>query len=293
MLIAVIQVDDYSKANSQILAAGAQADGIELRLDYLSPPLAHRPATCPPPLSSSRDLSAPSLSSPCDLSAPSLIVPRLVRGIQTNAAKFLDPADKPRDDERRGRQAAGRREELPLENIAKLRSTCRIPVIFTLRKNTQGGYYQKSETERLRDIYTLAQLSPDWLDIESCVPDDFASRLKSDFAKIKLIRSYHNFSHTPADLPKLLDSMQHPAFDAYKIATFANTSVDALRMLTFVAANHPLHQLTGLCMGKNGQITRILSQIAGNAMHYAAMDELCTTAPGQLSLKDLLTFYKG
>ncbi|MBV8802202.1 MAG: type I 3-dehydroquinate dehydratase [Gammaproteobacteria bacterium] len=180
---------------------------------------------------------------------------------------------------------------LDFSSIAALRFACKRPVIFTLRKTSQGGFYQKNEEIRLQEISRLCKYHPDYFDIEYDVPTTFVKEMMSRYPTIKWIRSFHDFDHTPSDLDKLFDSLKETGFYSYKIATKANTILDTFRMLEFVKSRHTTHKITGLCMGEKGQITRILSPIIGNAMNYTVLDATQLTAPGQLTLNQLLTTY--
>lgn len=181
--------------------------------------------------------------------------------------------------------------KLDIRVITALRQACRLPVIFTLRKKSQGGFYPYDEDQRLKDILTLCKINPDYIDLEYDIYKDFLQEIKSRYPDIKLIGSYHNFDETPENLTAIFQSLQHPCFDAYKIATIANKTLDALRMLQFVHAYHQQYCLTGICMGEEGQSTRILSPIMGSAMNYASLDISQATAPGQLTLDELSTIY--
>jgi len=180
---------------------------------------------------------------------------------------------------------------LDLKAIAELRNEFNIPMIFTLRKKSQGGFYKKNENQRLIDIKNLCQLKPDYIDLEYDVSPYFLKNLAMQYPDIKFMGSYHNFDETPADLISLFKTLQNPHFFAYKIATYANSTLDALRMLNCVKTLKNKYRFTGLCMGKEGQCTRILSPVIGNAMHYVSLDGLQTTAPGQLTIDELFTRY--
>lgn len=182
-------------------------------------------------------------------------------------------------------------EKLALDEIAVLRREFSLPMIFTLRTQSQGGNYQADRTQRLADLLALCQLNPEFLDLEHDTPESILQTIKKSYPQIKIIRSYHNFTETPADLPALLKSLLNPYCDAYKIAAQANSTTDALRMLEFTRQVSKKYLFTGICMGADGQSTRILSAIAGNAFHYASIDPEQATAPGQLSLQELLKTY--
>lgn len=183
-------------------------------------------------------------------------------------------------------------EQWDLDALATLRRRYTLPMIFTLRKKSQGGFYPHDEAERLQTLLALCQLQPDYVDIEYDVPTDFLQQLHKLYPNIKLMCSYHHFTETPIDLPGILQSMLHPVFAAYKIATYAHSTLDALRMLCFVKNASKKHALTGICMGVDGMCTRILAPVVGNALTYASVSDAYATAPGQLTLHELLSIYQ-
>lgn len=104
-----------------------------------------------------------------------------------------------------------------------------------------------------------------------------------------LIISYHNYEETPSDLEDLLKTLRSKGkAQYYKIATQAKSTLDALRMLEFVQKHS---DVIGLCMGTDGQATRILAPVVGTPIMYAALSPDLATAPGQLSIEELTTTY--
>lgn len=104
-----------------------------------------------------------------------------------------------------------------------------------------------------------------------------------------LIVSYHNHEETP-DLEEVLSDMKarHPSACYYKLATYARSTLDALRMLHF-QKRHP--NVIGLCMGAKGNLTRILAPIFGSPITYAPLMEQEKNAPGQLLWSELREIY--
>lgn len=178
-----------------------------------------------------------------------------------------------------------------IQEMTALRQACTLPVIFTLRSQLQGGYYPHSEAQRLQTISALCALNPDYLDLESDVSESDIQSIRNRYPAIKIILSYHNFVETPADLPRLFESIYRPNCYAYKISTQAQTTSDALRMLHLVFALQNQHRIIGICMGDKGQSTRILGPVVGSLFSYAYWGRAQTTAPGQLSLEELTTRY--
>lgn len=171
-------------------------------------------------------------------------------------------------------------------DIKTLRQEFSLPMIFTLRKKSQGGLYQHDEIQRLKNITTLCELEPDYFDLECDIPKTFAQAIHATHPKIKLICSYHNFNETPHDLSTVLQNMQQSCFHIYKIATHANSTDDANRMLQFAKENQKIPMI-GICMGELGKSTRILGPSVGNVMNYGCIDRSLATAPGQLTLEEL------
>ncbi len=101
------------------------------------------------------------------------------------------------------------------------------------------------------------------------------------------IVSYHNYQETP-ELEPILDQLKraHPHAKLYKIATWARSTLDALRMLEFQRPG-----VIGLCMGPLGQMTRICGPIFEAPIVYAPLREEDKNAPGQLLVSELKEIY--
>lgn len=103
------------------------------------------------------------------------------------------------------------------------------------------------------------------------------------------IVSYHNFKETP-DLSAILDTLQtqHPDAKFYKIATYAHSTLDSLRMLGFVRCHK---NVIGMCMGPLGSITRILAPIFEVPIVYAPLSQKEMSVPGQITAHELHEIY--
>lgn len=163
--------------------------------------------------------------------------------------------------------------------------TCKLPMIFTLRPLSQGGHYLKSEEIRLQELERLMQAKPGFVDLEYTIPIDFIQELQKKFPEVKIILSYHNFDYTPDDLSGVLAFLKQKPVDLYKIATMANSTIDALRMLNFTKSTGS--NVIGLCMGEYGVITRIL-----NHFTYASLNDHYASKLSQLSLDTLINCYR-
>ncbi len=180
---------------------------------------------------------------------------------------------------------------IDLQALQTLRSEIALPVMFTLRKRSQGGNYAEDEQHRLALINQLATLEPDYLDLEYDVSSDFINALHTRYPQIQLIRSYHDFTQTPNDLEALFKLVFHPAVAIFKIATYAHNICDTLRLLIFLRKISQQHRVIGMAMGEYGQASRILAPIVGSEFTYGSIDTETTAAPGQLTLEELTDIY--
>ncbi|MCH9627241.1 MAG: Shikimate dehydrogenase (NADP(+)) [Chlamydiales bacterium] len=148
------------------------------------------------------------------------------------------------------------------KDLRRLRLACQKPVIFKLNHF---------------DVQLLSY-QPDYIDL----PFDHEVALP-----VPRISSFHDFHSTP-DLHATLTLMQQFPADYYKIATTAQSTLDALRMLQFVREK----KIIGLCMGEMGEITRILAPVFGVPWTYAPLEEEELNAPGQILLDELVDVYR-
>lgn len=182
--------------------------------------------------------------------------------------------------------------EFDIADIARLRQSISLPVIFTLRKQSQGGQCTLDEQERLQRIKELAELSPDYFDLEYDVPNTFLLELQKHNWNIQWICSYHDFEKMPLDLEKLFQTVASPAFDIFKIAVCANDVMDTLRFLIFLKKISASYPVIGMAMGEYGHVSRILAPVVGSLWTYGCVDAESSAAPGQMTLRDLTKIYR-
>jgi 3-dehydroquinate dehydratase/shikimate dehydrogenase len=178
--------------------------------------------------------------------------------------------------------------EIEIESIRTFLQNSTAPVMLTLRKASQGGKFQGSESEREALIVQLLSLNPPFFDLEYDMDPTFLRGITKRHPKTKFVLSYHNFERTPEDLEGLYSSMQKIPTFTYKIAALALSTNDALKMLLF-AQKHP--KVSVICMGEKGEFARVLAPIVGGRVNYACLNEETKTGPGQLSFRELVDIY--
>lgn len=169
--------------------------------------------------------------------------------------------------------------KISLKEISHIRTICKLPIIFTW----------KTSLENKANLYDLVKLRPDFLDFDYRTPISVVKKVMRCSPHTKIIISIHNHTETPRHLEGLLAQMLHLPAHIYKIATFANNLLDALRMMEFMIQYSKQYNLVGICMGELGRLTRIAAPIIGSAIQYCYSG--IPSATGQFSLEELLHVY--
>ena len=165
------------------------------------------------------------------------------------------------------------------------------PWIATNRDISHGGTWQKSEKDRIAELYRALQLGASFVDLEMDSGDlrETVDKIKSS---AKCIISHHDWNGTP-DIDRLEQIIQRQMSyqaDVCKLVTTATKFEDNITMLK-VIKRFPRAAIISFSMGKAGLISRILSPLAGGYLTYVSMAEGAGSAPGQITLDDMHTTY--
>ena len=179
--------------------------------------------------------------------------------------------------------------ELPDADGLKWCSDLGVPVVATVRKESEGGRYKGPEEQRLGCLDGIAGLCQ-YVDLElNSATSEEVSALKDGGAKV--ILSHHDFKSTPPDetLLSVLCRAKALGSDVCKVATLVTTLRDTLRVLSLPSAVYPCVVVT---MGSNGIIGRVLAPFFGSEFAYAHPDGLPPVAPGMLSVPTMRRIYQ-
>ncbi len=168
-------------------------------------------------------------------------------------------------------------------------------IIVTCRDKKEGGLNDHPDELRLKCILEAINNKVAYIDFE------FENYLKTENKEklniavlnspnTRLILSVHDFEKPFEDIKALYRRMQSLAPAAIpKIVYKANHIVDTFDCFDL------LHSTSGdrivLCMGKAGQITRILAPKFNAFLTFASSDEKSQTAPGQISIREMKEIY--
>jgi 3-dehydroquinate dehydratase/shikimate dehydrogenase len=169
--------------------------------------------------------------------------------------------------------------------VAPLLSRKPCPAIVTFRPQREGGRFAGDEGERIRVLQDAVALGADYVDVEL----DSVAKLRRA-PRTKLIVSVHDFEKTPGDLDAICSRIVATNPDVVKIATTARDVTDNLRIFELLrGAKLPT---IALAMGERGVISRILAPKFGSYLTFATLDAANASAPGQLTVGDLLKVYR-
>ncbi|MDR3190156.1 MAG: type I 3-dehydroquinate dehydratase [Lactobacillaceae bacterium] len=177
-----------------------------------------------------------------------------------------------------------------------VQNTAGLPLILTYRSTEQGGQGALAPDTYVELVTTLLQTGYSFaaLDVEWTLPPAVRHQLieLAHQAHTPFIMSYHDFQQTPpqAELLTQLQLMAASDADVVKLAVMPQTQadVDQLLIVTKTASATLLKPLITMSMGALGQITRINGWQVGSELTFAVMAGTQLSAPGQLTIQDLL-----
>jgi 3-dehydroquinate dehydratase/shikimate dehydrogenase len=160
--------------------------------------------------------------------------------------------------------------------------------LATCRRREGGGKFPGDIARQLYWLTQAREAGCQWCDIEmetlQELPDGF---LRSYPVPRRILLSIHDFQRTPS-LPRNIQVARHGQVDAVKIAAQAKTIADSVRLLKLVRHSR---NFVAIPMGDVGLPARVLALREGSELAYAPMAE--ATAPGQVSLDQMLYLYRG
>jgi 3-dehydroquinate dehydratase type I len=166
------------------------------------------------------------------------------------------------------------------------------PWIACNRLTEEGGQWRESEARRIERLLHAIELGASIVDIELKTKN-----LENIVAMVKkragCLISSHDLETTPplAEVKAIIDRQQRAGADICKVVTTARSTNDNWTLLEAVAA-FPNLQTVCFAMGPLGTLSRVLSPLVGGYFTYASIETGKESAPGQVSVKDLIRLYE-
>src|SRR3989338_8830056 len=180
--------------------------------------------------------------------------------------------------------------DLRLAEIFFLKEEVNTPLLFVNKAPEEGGDFLGTPEARAGFLLEGLERGADYVDMASSTDPILIKKLVQAKGAAKLILSHHNFKKTPP-----LEALQKTVLDAHKqhadtakVATFIKDVSENVVLLDLLKwANEQKIALIVVGMGDKGNLTRVIAPLLGSPIYYAPSDEGASTAPGQLTKKDL------
>ena len=201
----------------------------------------------------------------------------------------------------------GEKVELPPENewdtsdmsavdvdsaIASLKEGLTLPVVFTVRPVSEGGFFPGLESERIEILSKGISSKVSWIDLELSIDESEPKKLQNAATKngCQIVASKHDINGVPdADSIATLIRENQEAGDVVKFCGTANTHGDALQIveaateLSGEGLNHSL-----MAINSGGDWTRIHAPMLDQSLVYATMrNEFRISDKGLINIRDL------
>lgn len=191
-----------------------------------------------------------------------------------------------------------------IDRVLELVRASPVPCIVTCRPHWEGGEYHGDDDERvsLYEALGTSDHPPAYIDVELATYTRSANiRQKINLGvnhpkqqravSTRLILSTHDFEGRPSDLTRKILKMQgEPACAVVKVAYRARSIRDNLEL--FEILRDQTKPTIALGMGDFGIMSRILAPKFGGFLTFASLRDESTTAPGQITIEDLINLYR-
>jgi len=174
--------------------------------------------------------------------------------------------------------------------IAALRQRSTLPLVFTLRTASQGGYFpDNAEDEAFAFMEVGIKSGCEYIDLETRWDPRRMRTLVENKQSSRIICSWHDHSgRLKWESPEVRQQYElaKQYGDIVKITLQGETLLDNLQMMQFRESvkQDGAPPLVTICTGDHGQMSRILNPVFGPVTHPLLPTP---AAPGQLSFADI------
>lgn len=185
--------------------------------------------------------------------------------------------------------------ETGASSITKLLEQSACESILTFRPSQEGGRRALDDATR-QTFWSDAIFSSSFFDVELDLAEKFHNSETSPSMPIdwsRTICSHHDFAGVPDKLDQIYSRMSRTPARVLKIAVQAKDAIDCLTVFQLLErAREDGREMIAIAMGVAGVATRILGPSRGGFLTYASLDSETATAPGQISVSELMGVYR-
>ncbi len=163
-----------------------------------------------------------------------------------------------------------------------------------LIKNKRKRIIVTDRRKRLKLIRKAIELKVDYIDLDIMVGEETIREIISEKNNTKVIVSFHDYRKTDKrGINRRYAQIKKLKPDVIKIAAFARDINDNNVIFDLIKkAGIENKKIIALCMGKKGQVSRILSVMYGAEFIFCSLREGKEAAPGQITAETLKNIYR-
>ncbi len=163
-----------------------------------------------------------------------------------------------------------------------------IPVIFTLRRKVDGGFWEENEEDRETRIISALSASYAYIDLEKDSLTDKAAAHARHIG-VGIIRSQHDFNGVPENFAHAVEKLPEADGEIPKYAVMPQNTSDLRRVLSAMKNTSGKRIILG--MGDWGFPSRILSSYYGCWFTFVS-PKGSSAAPGHVDPEEIRTIYR-
>ena len=166
------------------------------------------------------------------------------------------------------------------------------PWIACNRSAAEGGQWQGNEARRVEKLLQAVEMGAAIVDIE-LKTKNLSNIVKLIKRRAECLLSYHDLEKTPDfdTMRQLIQQEMEAGADICKVVTTAQSFEDNLSVLQIIPA-FPEKRVVAFAMGTAGITSRIFCPLVGGDFTYASLAEGKESAPGQVTVGQLLRIYE-
>jgi 3-dehydroquinate dehydratase/shikimate dehydrogenase len=169
-------------------------------------------------------------------------------------------------------------------NFSDMLSAKRLPILFSCRRQQDGGNWQGTEEERLVLLRQAIMSKADYVEIEYDVADQIRP-----FPGCKRVISYTNTGKMPSAIGEIYEDMLTLKPDIVKLTVRARTPEEAWPLVQILGKPKAPTVVVGL--GRPGLMLAVLGKKIGAPWTVAALERGMEAFPGQPTIRDLVDVY--
>ena len=166
------------------------------------------------------------------------------------------------------------------------------PWIACNRIADEGGQWQGNEARRIERLLQAIELGADIVDVE-LMTKNLERIVPLVKKRTKCLLSFHDLEKTSSlnEMKEIVRRQLKAGADVCKVITTAREFEDNLTVLQLFS-EFPEVKLISFAMGPLGSISRVLCPLVGGDFTYASIEKGKESAPGQITVGDLVKIYE-